>query len=795
MLHHVIFLIFLLPLTVSSQLSRNVTLGSSLTAKNGNNYWNSPSGEFAFGFIQPGTNGGYLLAIWFNKIPEKTVVWSANRNNLAPQGSRLDLFQDGRFILSDPKGQSIWDANTGGAGVAYGAMLDTGSFVLSSNNASVTLWQSSDTLTDTLLPSQKMSVDDVLVSSLSESNYSNGRFELTLQKDGNFVLYTRNYPQDATNSPYWATRTFGNDFQVAFNQSGSVSVFAPNGTLLSSVFSGVLSSNHLYQRMTLDFDGVLRHYVYPKSSDFSDGRPMAWSILEFLPPNICLSVSQDTGGGVCGFNSLCSLGSDQKPACQCPHGYSLIDPNDWMGGCKADFLPQSCDNNLTEAGDFGYFDMPNADWPLSDFESFQQVNEDWCRQVCLDDCFCAVAIFRGTNCWKKKNPLSNGRIDSSVGGKALIKIRHTESTVSPGGSKTKNKVNLVVIIVGSVLLGISVIVNILLFLATFFFGHRSSKKYGNFLLHDSVPPGLNIRSFTYNELEEATNGFKEELGKGACSVVYKGTLKYEGMKIVAVKKLHNMAMEGEQEFNAEVRSISRTNHKNLVQLLGYCNEGQHRLLVYEYMSNGSLASYLFVSPRPNWYKRVQIASTTARGLCYLHEECSSQIIHCDIKPQNVLLDESMSAKISDFGLAKLLKQDQTKTMTGIRGTRGYVAPEWFRSMPITTKVDVYSFGILLLELVCCRKNIELDVEDEKEVILSDWAYDCHDEGKIHLLIVDDEEAQDDFKRVEKFVSIGLWCIQEDPSLRPNMKRVVQMLEGSVLVSVPPNPSSFISSIS
>jgi len=243
-----------------------------------------------------------------------------------------------------------------------------------------------------------------------------------------------------------------------------------------------------------------------------------------------------------------------------------------------------------------------------------------------------------------------------------------------------------------------------------------------------------------------------------------------------------------------VSAIGRTNHRNLVQLLGFCNEEQHRLLVYEFMSNGSLASFLFGVSRPYWYQRIQIALETARGLFYLHEECSNQIIHCDIKPQNILLDDSFTARISDFGLAKLLKTDQTRTTTGIRGTKGYVAPEWFRNMPVTIKVDVYSFGILLLELICCRKSFEAGAKDEDQTILVDWAYDCYKDGKLELLVENDEEAKNDMKRVQKYVMIAIWCIQEDPSLRPTMKKVVQMMEGAVEVSVPPGPSSFISSI-
>ncbi|WRX33277.1 Protein kinase domain - like 10 [Theobroma cacao] len=283
--------------------------------------------------------------------------------------------------------------------------------------------------------------------------------------------------------------------------------------------------------------------------------------------------------------------------------------------------------------------------------------------------------------------------------------------------------------------------------------------------------GMSLRYFTYKELEEASSNFKEELGRGAFSTVYKGVLNLGNKNLVAIKNLEKVVTEGEQEFQAEMNTIGKTNHKNLVQLLGFCNEGQHRLLVYEYMSNGSLADYLFGNSRPNWHKRKQIAFGTARGLMNpLHQ------------------------RISDIGLAKLVKTDQTRTVTGIRGTKGYVAPEWFKSMPITAKVDVYSFGILLLELICCRKNFEQNIEDERQMVLADWVYDCYEERKLSLVVENDEEALEDFTMSEKYLMISIWCIQEDPSLRPTMKKVVQMLEGDVEVPLPPGASSFVSKI-
>ena len=239
--------------------------------------------------------------------------------------------------------------------------------------------------------------------------------------------------------------------------------------------------------------------------------------------------------------------------------------------------------------------------------------------------------------------------------------------------------------------------------------------------------------------------------------------------------------------------IGQTHHKNLVRLLGYCDEGKHRLLVYEYMSNGSLATFLFGISRPHWNQRVQISFGIARGLMYLHEECNTQIIHCDIKPQNVLLDKNFTPWIADFGLAKLLLAEQTRAApTGMRGTVGYFAPEWFRKASILVKVDVYSFGVMLLEIVCCKSSVAFSMGEEEALI--DWAYECYKDKELDKL-VENNEAKNDMKRLERIVLVAIWCIQEDPSLRPSMKRVTQMLEGVIEVYVLPCPSLYTSSVS
>ncbi|POO01299.1 Tegument protein UL11, Herpesvirus [Trema orientale] len=301
-----------------------------------------------------------------------------------------------------------------------------------------------------------------------------------------------------------------------------------------------------------------------------------------------------------------------------------------------------------------------------------------------------------------------------------------------------------------------------------FFYYKKKYFIRNISCQNESPVKSNLRHFTYKELDQATNGFREELGRGSCGVVYKGHAEQSGP--VAVKILDRMFQDNDKEFQAEVNVIGLTHHKNLVRLVGYCDEKQHRLLVYEFMRNGTLASFLFGALRPSWYQRIQIAFGIAKGLVYLHEECSTQIIHY-------------------FGLAKLLMTNQSHTKTNIRGTKGYVAPDWFRSAPITVKVDVYSFGVLLLEIICCRRNVLVTDDGAGEkVILTDWAYDCYTDRRIEELVENDMEAQNENKMVERFVMVALWCLQEDPSIRPTMKKVMLMLEGILQVSPPPFPS-------
>jgi hypothetical protein len=291
--------------------------------------------------------GGYLLAIWFNKTREETIVWSANGDNLAPKESVVKFTADGQFVLHDTTGKETWKADLVGSGaVASAAMLHNGNFVLA-NQSSAYLWQSFNHPTDTILPTKIMNMGGKLVARYAETNYSDGRFQFTLQPDGNLVLYTRAFPLNSANAPSWSSETEGTGFQVVFNQSGSVYLTTIKNNMLYTISNG--SSGDFYQRVILEYDGVFRHYVYPKSNGSKGWHPLP----SFIPSNICNAVIEETGSGACGFNSYCRLGDvDQRPQCRCPEGYSFIDPDDVMKGCKQKFVSQSCECSFPRNGCF-----------------------------------------------------------------------------------------------------------------------------------------------------------------------------------------------------------------------------------------------------------------------------------------------------------------------------------------------------------------------------------------------------------------------------------------------------------
>ncbi|KAJ1271503.1 hypothetical protein BS78_06G132400 [Paspalum vaginatum] len=785
-----LLLLLLLPPNSYTLAQHNISLGSTLNSEGPNRSWLSPSGDFAFGFHPVANSSLYLLAFWFDKIDEKTIVWYTNGSTAVSAGSSLQFTNNGMLSLRDTAGAEVWSSPV--AGGAYASMNDSGNFVVYGEDG-YPKWQSFTTPTDTILPSQELSSGTILHAKLMATDYSNGRFILSLETDGNLTFYTVAVPTGFKYDGYWSTNTSGNNGKLVYDANGTIYYTLENSMQhpITVIMPAKMDSpDQYYQWATLDPDGVLRQYTYPKGEAVSSGLPIVSTAVQEVPTNICTIMYSDFGSGVCGYNSYCTFNWNQiqtQIECACPPSYSFFDPERMYKGCKPDFTLQICDLSMAQVQEqFQMVSMDDVDWPLHAYEEYYPMNETTCQSLCLMDCFCAAAVFDQTeHCWKKKLPLSNGNAGSDVQRIVFLKVPRNNYSQSLLRTEVRSKWKTNKkgwIIGGSVIIGISVFLNFL-----FIAAHLFRRQFREARKKKQLQPWTRVitRDFTYRELEEATNGFNEEVGRGASGIVYKGHLYDEFGTSIAVKKIDRIPRETEKEFTVEVETIGHTLHKNLIQLLGFCYEGTERLLVYPFMPNGSLTKFLFTGMKPSWDLRVDIAHGVAKGLLYLHEECGKQIIHCDIKPENILLDDNFIPKVSDFGLVKLLAAEQTQTSTGIRGTRGYLAPEWFKNVGISSKVDVYSFGIVLLEIVCCRRNVDLKAVNEERVILTYWAYDCYYCGRLDLLVKDDEEAIINMKMVERFARVALWCIQDEPAMRPTMLKVTKMLDGAVEVPQPP----------
>lgn len=296
--------------------------------------------------------------------------------------------------------------------------------------------------------------------------------------------------------------------------------------------------------------------------------------------------------------------------------------------------------------------------------------------------------------------------------------------------------------------------------------------------------------FNPEHLKGFTQNYSEKLGSGGFGVVYKGLFP-NGVK-VAVKVLHKtLDRRAEEQFMAEVGTVGRTYHINLVRLYGFCFDSTVKALVYEYMENGSLDRFLFdENHRIEWAKLHEIAIGTARGIRYLHEECQQKIIHYDIKPGNVLLTANFSPKVADFGLARLCDRENSHvTITGARGTPGYAAPELWMPLPVTHKCDVYSFGMLLFEILGRRRNLSFDNTESQEWFPK-WVWGKFREGQMESMLMLAGIEKKDGETAERMCKVALWCIQYQQEARPSMNSVVRMLEGEDEIVPPTDPFAY-----
>ncbi|XP_019264455.1 PREDICTED: G-type lectin S-receptor-like serine/threonine-protein kinase SD2-5 [Nicotiana attenuata] len=697
---------------------------------------------------------GTLLVLYNNTASEKKytilypqLVWSANRNRPVKANATLQLGQDGNLVLLDSDGTLVWSTNTTGKSVSGLNLTERGNLVLFDKRNSA-IWQSFDHPTDSLLSGQDLVSGQKLIASISASNKSQGLFSLTIL-NGSLVAYTDSNPPQ-----YYYASDYTNDTGLSFD----------GHTLsLASTFA---------QFMKLEHNGHLRLYQF-------DIYELDWKVVS----DVWTSESDVGNCGypmVCGRYSICT--SDGQ--CNCPYEGNFFRPS--IGrktdlGCTA-LTPITCDSlqyhSLLELSDTRYFAL-DVNFQLNSSIWFEGIKLEDCKTACLSNCSCKAVVWDGTrtkNCLLLNEVFSimdngEGRDKTTV----FLKVQN-QSPITSGGKQSRP----VKVILGSTL---AALVGIILSITTWFilFKKRSqSSKDRDFLDIEPLLPGILTR-FSYNELKIITEDFSKKLGEGGFGSVYEGTLS-NGTKI-AVKHLDGVG-QVKDSFLTEVNIVGGIHHVNLVKLIGFCADKNDRLLIYEYMVNGSLDRWISHEKQENrliWKTRQCIISDIAKGLAYLHEDCSHKIIHLDIKPQNILLDQYFNAKISDFGLSKLIEKDKSKVVTRMRGTPGYLAPEWLSSV-ITEKVDVYAFGIVLLEILCGRKNLDWSQADEEDVhLLSVFRRKVEQQQLTDMVDKNNEDMLLHKEAVTEMMSIAAWCLQGDFSKRPSMSLVVKVLEGLVTV--------------
>ncbi|KAH0744078.1 hypothetical protein KY290_032071 [Solanum tuberosum] len=607
------------------------------------------------------------------------LVWSANWNNPVRANATLQLRQDGGLFLMDSDGTLIWSTSTSTRGkvVAGFKLTVLGNIVLFDKSNDI-IWQSFDHPTDTLVAGQMTNAGQKLRSSVSATNWSEGLFTFEVQLFG-FLAYIESNPR-----------------QLYVSRLGDKGSPFP-GLIFDSkimIFNGTLFLNFAFSNtrlMRFGDDGHLRVYHW-RGSWLEEADLLTDYIGECGYPTVC------------GNYSVCANGQ-----CTCPQ--TAVDQTNFLQqinyrqpnqGCVL-ITPISCENSqyhiFMELKYIAYIPLYlQYGTNKTDLENY--------KRSCLSNCSCKAAQFQfsGPGNTMGHCALLNDVFSLTYGYGApnkttlFIKVQSSSNLqASPSLFSSEKKSKRVPAIVGSTIGASFGSLLMVLTCFAYIFRRRKGLEEDEEEFLDQIP-GMPTR-FSYEELTVMTENFSDKIGEGGFGSVFEGTMS-DGTKI-AVKHLQGFG-NVKKSFLAEVATIGSIQHVNLVQLVGFCAEKSQRLLVYEYMANGSLDRWIFHGKQDRslkWDIRKKIISDVAKGIAYLHEDCNNKIIHLDIKPQNILLDHNLNAKVSDFGLSKLVGKDESKIVTTMRGTPGYLAPEWLHEV-ITEKVDVYSFGVVILEIIC-----------------------------------------------------------------------------------------------
>lgn len=719
----------------------------------------------------------------------------ANRDHpVNGKRSKLSLQQNGNLFLTDAGKYiiTIWSSDSVSDSPSHLRLHDNGNLVLLTPEG-LSLWESFGFPTDTLLPQQPLTRYTKLVSSTSPTNYSTGFYSLFFDYDNILRLL---YDGPGVSSTYWPAPwlTIWDAGRSPFNNT-RIASFDHLGNFSSSDFFTALSTDYgakLQRILKMDPDGNLRLYsrAQPQEDD-----SISWVVTWQALSQTCQT------HGVCGLNSFCSYVPGFGRNCSCLPGYEMRNQIDWSDGCRPEFDSNLFCNNSKPSNLVDFMHLPHVDFYGYDYKYYPNTTLSGCKSLCSELCNCTGFLYKfdmatGVHGCYPKAQLRNGYRSPDFPGGLYVKlpksvissynINAREPNMCAGKLRTReiDRRYETSRAKGSVILhfaaGLGGVEIVCVFVVWYFLSRKSGRERedSDVVVQGYIHAASGFRRFSYSELKKATRGFTQEIGRGGGGIVYKGLLCDQ--RVAAIKQLHAASNQGEAEFLAEVSLIGKLYHMNLIEMWGYCVEKKHRLLVYEYMEHGSLAEKIS-SNVLDWKNKFEIAVGTAKGLAYLHEECLEWVLHCDIKPQNILLDSNYNPKVADFGLSKLLDRSQliNSNFSRIRGTRGYMAPEWVYNKPITSKVDVYSYGIVVLEMLTGKSPAEIfqavegGAETQKKMTVT-WVREKMTNGEFPK-----EETQMGAKfdkgKLELLVRVALQCLEEDRDARPTMSQVVEIL--------------------
>ncbi|KAK3139572.1 hypothetical protein QOZ80_5AG0385400 [Eleusine coracana subsp. coracana] len=778
--HIIIVILFTLNFSADAVTMDTISASQVLTTRD---KLVSENGRYALGFFEVRSTSfqnisSWYLGIWFNSVPKFTQAWVANRDNpINNSSTEMKINHDGNLIVSNKSnGSVIWSTQvniTRNNTVAI--LLNTGNLILrNDSNSSDIFWQSFDHPTDSLFPGAKLGWDKAtgmnrrLVSRKNSISPATGAYIKELDPSGvNQILLT---PLNSS-MPYWSSGVWNGQYFAGVPEMATHSVnnFTFVDYYQQKYFTYGLLNETTVMHHLLDVSGQIKSFIWVEDSQ-------DWAMVYSKPKAQCDVYA------ICGPFTLCN--DDIIPHCTCMKGFSIKSSEDWelddrTSGCirnSALDCTANANGSITSSTDMFY---PILCVSLSQSSNSNQSakSQGECSQVCLDNCSCTAYTFSNSICSIWHEELLNIRqlqcsSSTNLNGKTLYLRLSAKDVKNIAKSRTW--------------LVIGLILGLFAFIMLIMLWENKRKRYG--ISMSSTQGSNGIIAFRYFNLQQATKSFSVKVGGGGFGSVFKGSL--NDSTAIAVKRL-DLANQGEKQFRAEVSSIGIIQHINLVKLIGFCCEGARRLLVYEYMPNGSLDVHLFQSQTAvlKWSTRYQIALGVARGLAYLHENCHDCIIHCDIKPENILLGDTFIPKIADFGMAKFVGRDFSRVVTTMRGTIGYLAPEWISGVAITPKVDVYSYGMVLLEIISGRRNscIPCSCASNHNVYWPVYVARKILNGGVRSLLDHRFNNDVNLNEAEIVCKVACWCIQDNESDRPTMGEVVQILEGLLEIEVPPMP--------